>query len=287
MAYKDKYEIGYSEQFNITGREEKTENLNISANPISTSGSLSGTVTSGGNPVAGATVKLLDIENNPIEHANTGTDGTYSINNIPIGPYQVVAIKDGYLIPPSTPVTIQANNNATVNISIDADPEANQSAVFGMIKEANTLTPIKNAIVKLFKSVENQEDTLIGTSETNDHGQYLFTALAVGNYYVQVSKIGYVTKQSSLINVGIKQYINLDITLVIDQQANTGTIGGFIYDKTTGLPIQNAVVALYSISGDVETIVALTKTSASGRYLFANVKSGIYKVKSTSQVEGE
>jgi protocatechuate 3,4-dioxygenase beta subunit len=114
-----------------------------------------------------------------------------------------------------------------------------------------------------------------------------FGLIPAGNYYVAVAKLGYFTNESATINVTTNEFIGSDVTLVADEQSNTGTISGFITDQSSGLPIQNAGVALYSVTGttptQVETVIATTRTNATGRYLFANVSPGTYRVKSTKQ----
>lgn len=107
MAFKELYNLGYTSTFDVTGREEITENLNLTVNPMVTSGILRGTVTSGGSGLSGATVKVYDVNDNPIEHSNTGGNGQFIIANLPSGSYKVTAIKDGYLLPLTTPISIQ------------------------------------------------------------------------------------------------------------------------------------------------------------------------------------
>ena len=113
MAFKELYNLGYTPTFDITGREEITEDLDLAASPAADSGILSGTVTSGGSGVAGATVKVYDTNNNPVEHTNTGGNGQFTIANLPVGSYKVTAVKDGYLLPLTTPITIQQNKTTT------------------------------------------------------------------------------------------------------------------------------------------------------------------------------
>lgn len=78
-----------------------------------------------------------------------------------------------------------------------------------------------------------------------------------------------------------------EVTLLTDEQSNTGTISGIISEQSTSNPVAFAGVALYSVTGtapnEVETVIATTRTNVSGRYLFANVTPGMYRVKSTKQ----
>lgn len=282
MAFLDIYDLGYTPTFEISGREEKTENLNLISNPVASSGNLTGTVTSGGTGVSGATVKVYDINDNPIEHVNTGGNGQFTIPNLPVGSYKVTAIKDGYLLPLTTPITIQLNKTTTVSIALTPDPEASLSVIYGIIRTTVGETPLTHAEVNLYSDTQ-PEPTLIATASTNDRGQYIFGLIPAGEYYVSASKLGYFPSQTAIIEVGTNEFIGSDISLIADALSNTGTISGFIKELSTGTPIADAGVALYSIVGGVETIVDTTRTNASGKYLFANVNPGSYLIKSTKQ----
>lgn len=282
MAFIDIYTVGYTPQFDMVGREEITEDLDLTANPVVSSGILTGTVSSGGTGVPGATVKVFDVNDNPIAHTNTGGNGQYTIANLPAGSYKVTAIADGYLLPVPTPVSIQANKTTTADIDITADPEADLSVIYGIIKSSIGEVPLVSASVSLYSNTL-PDPTLIISASTNDMGQYIFGLIPAGDYYLSASKLGYYPNQTAIINVTSNEIIDSDLTLTADAQANTGTVSGFIRDDTTGLPIQDAGVALYSIAGGVETVIDTTRTNVLGMYLFSNVNPGTYLVKSTKQ----
>ena len=147
MAFKELYNLGYTSTFDIIGREELTENLNLTPSPAANSGILSGTVTSGGIGLAGATVKVYDVNDNPVEHTNTGGNGQFTITNLPVGSYKVTAIKNGYLLPLTTPISIQQNKTTTVTIDLTPDPEINLNIIFGIIRTTVGETPLENAVV--------------------------------------------------------------------------------------------------------------------------------------------
>ena len=284
MAFKDIYKIEYTQSFDVQGREELTKNLDLVPNPTATSGILAGTVTSGGVGVSGATVKIYDINDNPIEHTNTGGNGQFTIANIPVGSYKVTAIKDGYLLPLTTPITIQTNKTTTVVINLVKNPATNLSVVYGIIRTTVTETPLENATVSLYNNTL-PEPTLVATVSTNDKGQYIFGLIPEGEYYIIATKLGYFPNQSAVINVSVKEFISSDISLIADNLSNTGTISGFIKELSTGTPIEGAGVALYSIINGLENIIDTTRTNVSGRYLFVNVNPGTYLIKSTKQEE--
>lgn len=283
MAFKEVYNLGYTPTFDMTGREEQTQNLNLTVNPMAVSGILSGTVISDGSGVAGATVKVYDVNDNPVEHTNTGGNGQFTIANLPVGSYKVTAIKDGYLLPLTTPFAIQEQRTTTVSINLIPDQEANLNVLYGIIRTTVDETPIENASVNLYSNTE--EPTLIISALTNDKGQYIFGLIPTGQYYITVSKLGYYINQTALINLTTNEFSSSDVSLIADPLANTGTISGFIKDFSSGQPIENAGVALYSIVDGTETVVDTTRTNVSGKYLFTNVNPGTYLVKSTKQEE--
>ncbi|WP_304508368.1 MSCRAMM family protein [Anaerotignum sp.] len=284
MAFKELYNLGYTPTFEVTGREEKTENLNLTVNLASTAGILSGTVSSGGSGLEGATVKVYDVNDNPIEHTNTGGNGQFTIANLPVGSYKVTAIKAGYLLPLTTPISIQQNKKTSVDINLTADPDNNLNVVYGIIRKTEDETPLQNAVVSLYSNLL-PEPVLVISSTTNNNGEFLFGLIPTGEYYVTASKLGYYTNESALIELSTKEFAASEISLIADPAANTGTISGFIKEQATGVPIGGAGVALYSVVNEVETVVATTRTNVSGKYLFTNVNPGTYLVKSTKQEE--
>lgn len=284
MALNDQYILGYTPIFDLTGREEITQNLQLVVNPFATSGNLVGTVTSGGVGLSGATVKVYDINDNPIEHTNTGGTGQFTIANLPVGSYKVTAIKDGYLLPLTTPITILSNRNTTVTIILTADAEANLNVVYGIIRTTNGETPLNDAVVSLYSNTL-PDPTLIITTSTNDQGQYIFGLIPEGDYYVTAAKQGYYTNQSAPFSITTNEFINSQISLIEDTLSNTGTISGFIKESISNIPISSAGVALYLVTNGVETLVDTTRTNVSGKYLFANVNPGTYIIKSTKQEE--
>ena len=95
--------------------------------PIVTTGTISGTVTDGINPVSGATVSLT--ASGSVYSAITGTDGSYSIANVPAGTgYTVTAGKSGYNSGNITNVAVTANIiTSGINIALTTAPADDSS----------------------------------------------------------------------------------------------------------------------------------------------------------------
>lgn len=111
----------YSMTATANGYLSRTFTVNIvgGTNPaanfqLSTAGTLGGTVTSGGLPLAGATVTITGGMLPTTAQVLTGSTGTYYSNWIPIGSYTVSVSKSGY-----TTQTVNSNVNVGVRTTLD------------------------------------------------------------------------------------------------------------------------------------------------------------------------
>ncbi|MCI1953110.1 MAG: carboxypeptidase regulatory-like domain-containing protein [Clostridiales bacterium] len=257
--------------------------MQLTLSTASTAGVLTGTVTSGGEPLPGATLKVFDTNNIPFAHTITGPLGQYTIASVSAGSYRVTATKTGYLTPDVVSVSILANRPSTLNIALSPDPDATLNTLFGKVNQSAPLEPIENAIVNIY-SVSEDVRTLVSTTTTNSSGQYLAPYLADGDYIAIANKEGYFQTESAIQTLTNAEITPLNLFLIPNPETNTGTISGLITSQTTLLPIANATVALYQIVGTTETIVQITKTNSGGRYLFGNVAEGQYVIKSFAQI---
>jgi 5-hydroxyisourate hydrolase-like protein (transthyretin family) len=284
MPIIDKYNLKASVLFPITGTDEVTENLQLTVSAASSAGIVTGTVTSDGLPLEGATIKIFDVNDNPIAHNLTNPEGKYTIPEINAGSYKITATKFTYLTPNAIPFSVTANRPTTVNIQLTLDSDAEKNALYGFIKQAVVFTPIEGATVNIYQDVAGVQ-TLALTTTTNSSGQYFGPRLVTGDFVVIANKVGYQQSTSSIVTLTGTDIETLDLFLQVNALSNVGTVGGFITDQTTLLPIPNALVALYSVVGGVETIVQIVKTNTGGRYLFGNVAEGNYIVKAIAQTD--
>ncbi|MCM2576806.1 S8 family serine peptidase [Streptomyces meridianus] len=143
----------------------------VSAAPRGALGAVAGTVTSGSQPLADATVKLSGTMNRTL---TTGQDGTYALPKAMVGEYTLTVSKFGYLTKEYS-VTVVENETATRDAALDAAPSAKLS---GTVRtEAG---PEAGAAVAV-------QGTPVST-ETGADGTYEVT-LPVGSYDVAVTPV--------------------------------------------------------------------------------------------------
>ena len=132
-----------------------------------TLGSINGTVTdSSGAVVQGATVKARSVATNLSVNAQTKSDGSFSIADLPIGTYEVTFTKEGFETALYPQIIVQGSRTTTVNSKLK--PGAVESSV------TVNATPLMNQTdTTIGYVVDNQ---IIGTTPL---GTGSFTQLAI------------------------------------------------------------------------------------------------------------
>ncbi|MCK2219253.1 S8 family serine peptidase [Actinomadura sp. ATCC 31491] len=97
---------------NVWGEGRLDAYAAVRAAPTGGTGDLSGTVTSGGAPLAGVTVTVAGAVRRTV---TTGADGAYAVPRLPAGDYEITAVKFGYDTA-TVPVTITAGQAATAAV---------------------------------------------------------------------------------------------------------------------------------------------------------------------------
>jgi hypothetical protein len=160
-------------------------------------GALQGTVTSGGNPLAGATVAVAGTALSFV----TGADGTYSFPYVTQGAHQVTCNKIGYN-PQTQNVTIVENQTSTVNFNMVQLPVVNVTGT--VVGSDQPTVGLANATVSLTGMVDY-------TATTNAQGQYTITGVySSQSYGYNVTVAGY-QPATGTINVGTTNY-TLNVT---------------------------------------------------------------------------
>lgn len=219
---------------------------------LSTGASISGTVTSGGAPVADASVEVVSGATD-LGQVYTDSSGNYSIGLLPAGTFnlEVSALVQNAS---SQQVTLSTGQSLTDNISLSVGVGAIQG-VFSV-----HAIPIGGAGIALLGP-----GGTIYTTTTNADGSFGFGSLSDGTYTLMLQ--GGDNRQSvTLAGAGDLQTVNIT--------PDMGAINGTVYlpDGVTG--DAGAYVALMS-NGQ---IVASEFAGSNGQYQFLLVAPGTYQV---------
>lgn len=284
---QDIYILGQSSAKKISGvGEEIRLDLSLVPQPLNSTGSITGTVTSDGNPLPNALIKIMDANYNPIMHAISGTDGTYTLDNLPAANgYNIFCSATGMLLKQGSSFSLQSGQVVDQDFDMAHDPNAGLSIIAGDLIDFSTNGPIGGAVVSLYLLDGNNAEVLQSITYTNQYGQFVFRELAFGKYIVRVATLGYVGTSTNVMINQAGQIAACLISLNQNPNAALGTVSGMVTDNNNQIII-GADVILYLVNADKSlTATGFTQTNSSGVYLFINVPQGNYIVKSNQTTE--
>lgn len=155
-------------------------------------GSLSGTVTSGGNPLAGVLVAV----NATAFTQTTGAAGTYSFPFLQPGNYTVTASKLGYETQ-TLPAVLVADQTTTLNFNLVASTT---------VSVTGTVVGSDNPTVGLSGATVNLTGPMNYSGTTNAQGQFTITNVLGGNTYNYVVAYPGYQNATGSITVGSTNY---------------------------------------------------------------------------------
>jgi uncharacterized repeat protein (TIGR02543 family) len=249
----------------VTIPQGSTDNRSYVAHwtAVSITGTITGTVTEGTNPVSGADVSLT--VSGSVYSATTAANGSYSILNVPAGTgYTVTASKSGYTSGSTTNVSVTANATTSgVNITLTAIPPAETTGtISGTVTDG--INPVSGADVSLTVSGS------VYSATTAANGSYSILNVPAGTgYTVTAAKSGYTSGSTTNVSVtanATTSGVNITLT-VIPPADTTGTISGTVTDGIN--PVSGADLSL-TVSGSVYSAT----TIANGGYSILNVPAG-------------
>ena len=285
---------------------------------------------SGETGVPGVEVRLLRADDSIVATTLTDTNGLYLFTGLAPGDYRVVIVPPaGYTISPQdvgSNNAIDSDANPTTGrmalttldsgetdltwdagiFFIDAIPlrlgdtvwfDANQNG----LQDGGSETGVPGVTVQLF----NGSGAFLGQTTTNVNGNYLFTNLPSGNYYLRfLPPLGYlISPQDQGGNDAIDSDANpvtgFTATFTLSSDDLTRDAGLFLDPSTSGpIPGSIGTTVWFDANGDgllngaelgvpdVEVrlldengvLLATAFTDANGEYLFANLAPGNYMV---------
>jgi hypothetical protein len=177
-----------------TGQFPKTE---LHVLPVNI-GSVSGIVTSGGQPLPGALVTLIGTPFSLV----TGADGSYAFDLVYEGQRQISCVKEGYVSQTLT-VSVVEGQNTTQDINMILIPQVN---VTGTVLGNDAPNGLADATVTI-TGANNYSGT------TNAQGQFTITGVwGYATYSYTITKTGY-QQATGTINIEGVDYTLTNVTL--------------------------------------------------------------------------
>ncbi|MDI6840759.1 MAG: carboxypeptidase regulatory-like domain-containing protein [bacterium] len=259
---------------------EITPNINFTLTPIYGS-AISGIVRSNaGDIIWGAVVRLYTNPfGEPIDTEISWHNGFYRFTNLEPGTYYLSASAYGFNLEwwddADTPeeadsVVVMNEEVCDINFYLESSG-AGVGAVTGFVKDKETNTPIKWAIVTLSKA-----DMPIAGACTDTSGVYLIRMVPEGSYIAKARAMGYMveTYPESVKVVANELTSDINFLLSRDTLHIPGSISGLVMTEENNIPIPDVFVIAYGSHG-----VGKGRTDSIGSYKIEPLFPGSYYVK--------
>jgi len=236
---------------------------------------VSGTVQendSTGVVIGGATVTLTPTGGGNGLTATTDATGAFSFTNVAVGNYRITAAKTGYRV--MTTITRVAVTSATATYTeklyLVATGTVGLHTVSGTVSDSvagSALTALVGARVILSQAAAFGGAAVSDTVTTGAGGTYTFDSVAVGQYSIAVSMLGYAAQTANVIVATGNIVQNFKLLHVV-----TASITGTVTDSATSNGIVGAKVYVLT-RGGAAAIIDSAVTGTGGAYTIATVPS--------------
>lgn len=252
---------------------------------LQSGGQISGTVSSGatGAALSGLWVFVIDSSGDSVGSAQTDSNGTYTVSNLPTGTYTVEFYGTGSYVSQyyndessyanADPVSVTAGQ---VTTGINAAMLSN-GAISGTVTDASTGTPIAGASAYVYDSSGSYP---IASATTNASGTYTITGLSAGSYTVKFFATGYA---SSTYAGTVSVSLGTTTSGINAALSPDGAISGTVTDAGGQTGLASVSVTAYNASG---SYVTSTTSSGDGSYTLNDLVPGTYEVKFTPASDG-
>ncbi|WP_438448238.1 carboxypeptidase regulatory-like domain-containing protein [Gorillibacterium sp. sgz5001074] len=228
----------------------QTVNLALQPNPGAITGSVLDAVTQAG--LAGATVKVTDLNSVLVGLALTDSQGSFTVEGLRPGQYTVSAIQDGYQ---HNLIGAVVQSGLTTPVVLNLQP--NPGSITGTVEPAPNGT-----LIQLF-DVNNQ---FIAARIADPQGQFRFDDIAEGSYVITATAPNFITA-----HVGVSVRSNENSSVAVTLLPQPSTVSGTVTNEQTGAPITNATIRFLD---ENEVLVGIGTTDLNGFYETGNLPPG-------------
>ena len=100
-----------------------------------------------GSAIPGAAVRATQTATGQARNAVSGADGTYTLPNLPIGPYQIEVTKDGFSKFNQTGIVLQVDSNPVVDVTLQVGSVSEQVTVEASAAQVETRSTSIGSVV--------------------------------------------------------------------------------------------------------------------------------------------
>lgn len=250
-------------------------------------GAISGKVTEldGTTPIVGATVRaelVGDEAGNPIPPprgiptvytTTTKADGTYRLEGLPNGSYNVTASAPRHTSVTRRMVVVRPGLETTgVDFQLPGEP----GTIAGQVLDAQTNQGIVGALVEVLSG-----DNIVASATTDPQGNFSIPNVPVGVYAVRATAPNY--KPATVTGVQVQTAATTQVTLQLTR-AQPGSISGRV-TRADGTPVGGVTVEVVQPATGEVVLTAITEDqftvvgSYRRNYFIPNVPLGTYTVR--------
>jgi 5-hydroxyisourate hydrolase-like protein (transthyretin family) len=257
---------------------------------VPTKGAVTGTVTDTAGPVHGASVSLLQLQNQVwtlLYTTSTDTNGVYNLSSVAPGDYQVkFSDPGGWHIMSFWDHVATADQSTLVSVVAGVACSGIDGVMTAAGNVAGTVSdplgPTGGLSVSVYRWNAGVLEYVAGATSRPD-GSYTVRTLPVGSYAVRFSDntgmhvtqyyggVSDPTLSQQVVITGGNVISGVDGLLTPG-----GTVAGTITDGS--YPLGGMSVKAYRVDGEVLTWIASTNTASGGTYLLKGLPAGDYKI---------
>ncbi|MCA0987197.1 carboxypeptidase regulatory-like domain-containing protein [Guptibacillus algicola] len=226
-------------------------------------GDLAGVITDpNGDPIAGATIQILDSKRSVITTVLTQSDGVYKVFDLALGIYTMLINSPGYE-QQSLSADITSGETTATSMSLPPVP----GKITGVVTDSATGAFLSRTNVEL--RLISSSGPVIASTLTDSQGKYTFADIESGSYTVVASSRFYGDDADSVtVEPGNTTFADLQLT--VTEASVEGRVTG---DGTE--PLANTLVR---ISDQNKTVVAEVQTDADGNFQYQGLNPGEYNL---------
>ncbi|GMK38662.1 hypothetical protein PCCS19_17160 [Paenibacillus sp. CCS19] len=207
--------------------EDRLLDIVLEPNPSTVTGLVTAP---GGQPIAGAAVRLLNEQRGLQFESVTDANGLFTLNLLVPDVLYLVRVSAVNFTAANAYVRVPPGAAETINVELQPLP----GSLSGIVVEEQTGTPLGNVAV----SLQELNGVSLGTTSTDDTGRFLIDSLAAGTYIISIQSTTHSNRQLSVtITSGADTFIEVSLTRL------TGSLQGIVSDQQ-GRRLPDAAITL-------------------------------------------